>query len=177
MISGYRAPVIALMFVALAGCRAQSGPEKAMYSYVRAVNEGRCDDAFNLLSERTRHALDVLRTRPLRPQEPVPIENYFCRPLMFEDCKWKQMTLSFQQGDTASVSMRCGSTQDSFLPGFSSVFLKYEPRLTELVREGDEWRRVDPVLIRILKIFETEDRAIEAEMRERARFQRERELK
>jgi hypothetical protein len=143
-----------------------------MRSYVLAVTEQRCDDALNLLSAPTRHAIDALRAHPQHPNDPVPIEQYYCNALMFESCKWKRMTLSDQRADAAAVSMPCGRSQDSFLPGFSSPFLKYEPRITPLVREAGEWHVVEPLVIRIVEVREKEDRAVEAALRERERHLR-----
>jgi hypothetical protein len=159
--------VVLLLLVAWVGaCDSRSDPERALRAYVSAVNENRCDDAQKLLSARTNYALDALRVKPQHQHSPVPIEHYYCYKLIFEDCKWKEMTLIASQGDTASVSMPCGRTQDSFLPGFSSPFLKYEPRSTELVREEGEWHVVIPMVIRIVEIRETEDRRRDAILRE-----------
>ena len=159
--------VALLLVVAWAGaCDSRSDPERALQSYVSAVSENRCDDAQKLLSARTNYALDALSTKPQHRHSSVPIEHYYCYKLIFEDCKWKETTLSASQADTATVSMPCGRTQDSFLPGFSSLFLKYEPRSTELVREEGEWHVVVPFVIRIVEIREKEDTAIR-EYRER----------
>ena len=144
-----------------------------MRAYVRAVRESRCDDALKVLSTRTRHAIDVLRVKPQHQWGPVPIEQYYCNKLAFENCKWEKMTLGDQRADTATVSMPCGRTQDSFLPGFSSPFLKYEPRITTLVREQGEWHVVDPFVIRFVEARETEDRMRDAALREHERVKRE----
>lgn len=167
---------VALLLVAWTGaCSSGSDPERALQAYVRSVSESRCEDARKLLSARTNHALDVLRVKPQHPQNPLPIEHYYCNNLIFEDCKWEKMTLSNQGADSATVSMACGRTQDSFLPGFSSPFLKYEPRVTEMVREEGEWHVVAPFVIRIAESRETEDRMRDAAIREHERRKRERE--
>jgi hypothetical protein len=133
------------------------------------VREHRCDAAKNLLSARTRHAVDVLAVRPQHPRDPVPIEHYYCYDLMFEDCKVNKMTLEVERDQTAAVSFPCGRRGDSFLPGFSSVFLKYEPRVTELVREEGEWRVELPFVIAVVEAREREERARDAAMRNRER--------
>ena len=88
---------------------------------------------------------------------------------MFENCKEKKMTLTIETGDTAKVSMPCGHTQDSILPGFTSMFLKYEPRTSELVREGGEWRVELPMPIRIVEVREREEQMRDAARREMER--------
>jgi hypothetical protein len=104
---------------------------------------------------------------------PVPIEQYYYDALAFENCRLKQMTLSDQRADAATVSMPCGRTQDSILPGLPSPFLRYEPRITESVREEGEWHVVEPLVIRIVEVRETEDRMRDAALRERERVMRE----
>jgi len=152
--------------VVILGCRAKSAPEQAMAAYVDAVREHRCETAVNLLSARTRHAIDFLRVKPQHPRDPVPLEHYYCYDLMFEDCKVNKMTLEVQSDQTASVSFPCGRTQDSFLPGFSSAFLKYEPRVTELVREEGEWHVELSFPITIVEARERAERARDAAIRE-----------
>lgn len=158
-----------LAVIAVAGCRAKSGPEQALESYIRAVRAHRCDAAMSFLSARTRHAIESLIERPQHPQAPVPIEHYYCYDLMFENCKEKKMTLTSETGDTAKVSMPCGRTQDSILPGFTSMFLKYEPRISELVREGGKWRVELPMPIRIVEVREREEQMRDAARREMER--------
>lgn len=158
----HRLSVLLLAAVCAGACSFPSEPERALEAYVYAVNEGRCDDALELLSTRSRHGLDVLRVKPQHPQNPLPIEEYYCRKLIFEDCKWGEMQLDESYGNAAKVSMPCGKTQDSFLPGFSSIFLKYEPRVTELMLEDGRWRVVVPRVIRIAEIREKEDRMLES---------------
>lgn len=173
------AAVIAAVIVA-AGCgKEKSAPEQAFAGYIDAVREHRCDAAKNFLSTRTRYALDWVTEQTGRVDEhrraagrphglpAAPIEHYYCYDLMFEHCKAGEMTLATEQGDTARVSMPCGRTQDSILPGFTSMFLKYQPRITDLVREEDEWRVVLPTLIRIVEVREQEDAAREAYERRR----------
>lgn len=165
-----------LLTVTLAlACSSHSDPELALQSYARAVSENRCSDALNLLSARTIHAIDGLRVKPQHPQSPLPIEYYYCNKLTFEDCKLGKMTLSESRDDTATVSMPCGRTQDSFLPGFSSPFLKYEPRTTELVREDGDWHVVAPFVIRIAEIRESEDQRRAEAIRGHERRKREHE--
>lgn len=165
--------IVASLLVAWSGaCSSGSDPERALEAYVRAVSENRCEDARKLLSERTNYALDSLRVKPQHPQNPLGIEEYYCNRLIFEDCKSGKMTLSDQSTDTATVSMPCGRTQDSILPGFSSPFLKYEPRATEMVREKGEWHVVAPMVIRIVEIRESEDRRRDAAIREHERLKR-----
>lgn len=155
--------------ILLTGCRDTPAPERALAGYIRSVREHRCDAAMNFLSARTRHAIQSLIERPQHPQAPVAIEHYYCYDLMFENCKEEKMTLMVESGDTARVSMPCGRTQDSILPGFTSMFLKYEPRVTELVREGGEWRVELPMPIRIVEVREREEQARDAARREMER--------
>ena len=149
-----RSLALLVAVIIVAGCREKSGPEQAFASYIRSVREHRCDAAMGFLSARTRHAIESLIERPQDPHSPVPIEHYYCYDLMFENCKEKKMTLTHESGDTAKVSMPCGRTQDSILPGFTSMFLKYEPRTSELVREGGQWRVELPLPIRIVELRE-----------------------
>lgn len=166
--------IVLLVAVALAAaCQFRSEPELALDAYVYAVNEGRCDNARELLSTRSRYGLDVLRVKPQHRQSPLPVEEYFCTKLYFEDCKWGKMKLDEQTGDTARVSMPCGRTQDSIFPGFSSPFLKYEPRVTELVREDGEWHIVLPTVIRIVEIRDREDQMREDALRRQEEMRRE----
>lgn len=140
--------------------------------FAGAVNERRCSDALEFLSERTRYSLDRLREKPQRPQEPVRLEEYYCSEFTFEDCKLGEMSLKNMDEKIATVSMPCGRTQDSILPGFSSMFLKYEPRDWELVLENGRWRVTLPFVIKVVDLRERED-----EMRERALREREEHLK
>ena len=149
--------VVLAVVILLTGCRDSSLPEQALAGYIRAVREHRCDAALNFLSARTRRAIKSLIERPQHPQAPVPIEHYYCYDLMFEKCKDRKMTLTVDSGDAAEVSMPCGRTQDSIFPGFTSIFLKYEPRVTKLVREGGEWRVELPIPIRIVELREREE--------------------
>lgn len=165
-------PIVAV--IVLAGCREPSAPEQALAGYIDAVREHRCDTAMTFLSARSQHAIASLIERPQHPRMSIPIEHYYCYDLMFEYCKAGELTLAAEQGDTAKVSMPCGRTQDSILPGFSSMFLKYEPRVTELVREEGAWRVVLPTPIRIVELREREDQLREAALQdiERRRQQR-----
>ena len=159
--------------MALAGCRERpSPPEQALAAYIASVREHRCDAAMGFLSARTRHAVESLIARPQHPHSRIPIEHYYCYDLMFEHCNADEMTLSVEQGDAATVSMSCGRTQDSILPGLTSVFLKYEPRLTELVRENNSWRVVLPTPIRIVELREQSDAAQAEALRAFERQQR-----
>lgn len=162
---------IAAVLVVFAACRPapEPAPEQALAGYIDAVRGHRCDAAMTFLSARSRYAINSLTERPQSPQMPVPIEHYYCYDLMFEHCKVKDMTVAAEQGDTAKVSMPCGRTQDSILPGFTSMFLKYEPRITDLVREEGAWRIVLPMPIRIVDIREQEDRRREEVLREQER--------
>ena len=159
---------VCLVIAGVLACRSRSAPEKAMIGYVDSVRGHQCETAMKFLSAPSRHAIDVLTVQPQDPHAAVPIEHYFCYDLMFEDCKLDKLTLKVQDDRTAVVSMPCGRTQDSFLPGFPSMFLKYEPRDTNLVREGDEWHVELPYAIAIVAAREREELAI-AEMRERQR--------
>ena len=87
----------------------------------------------------------------------MPLEEYYCSIFTFEDCKLNEMSVKAGDGATATVTMPCGRTQDSFLPGFPSMFLKYEPRDWELVREEGHWRMVLPFVIKIVEVRERED--------------------
>lgn len=166
--------ILLLTIAAAVGCNSHSEPELALQTYVDAVRDGRCGDALDLLSERSRYALDVLRVKPQDRHNPLPVEEYYCRPLFFEDCKAGKMTVASQQAETATVTMPCGRTQDGILPGFPSIFLKYEPRENELVLENGEWHIVLPFVIRIVEVREKEDRMRDAAMREYERKMSER---
>ncbi len=164
---------IALLLLVVAGgaaCKTSSGPELALEAYAHAVQENRCDEALKLVSERTRYAIDVLRVKPQHPQSPLPVDHYYCNKLTFEDCKLGEMTLTASQAGTATVSMPCGRTQDSFLPGFPSVFLKYEPQTTDLVHEEGGWRVVVPMPIRVVEIREKEEQMRDAALRRQEEF-------
>src|SRR5688572_2523864 len=158
----HRMSALLLVAVFAGACSFPSEPEQALEAYVYAVNEGRCDDALELLSARSRRGLHILRVKPQHPQNPLPLEEYYCRKLIFEDCKWGEMQLDEAYGNVAKVSMPCGKTQDSFLPGFPSIFLKYEPRVTELMLEDGKWRVVVPTVIRIAELREKEDKMLES---------------
>ncbi len=80
------------------------------------------------------------------------------------------MSLKNADADIATVSMPCGRTQDSFLPGLSSIFLKYEPRDWDLVREEGRWRIVLPFVIKIVDVREREDEMLERILREREEY-------
>lgn len=148
--------------ILIAGCRDASVPEMTLAGYIRSVREHRCDAAMNFLSARTRHAIESLMERPHDPHAAVPIEHYYCYDLMFENCMDGKMSLTVESGGSAEVSMPCGRTQDSILPGFTSMFLKYEPRVTRLVQENGEWRVELPMPIRIVELRERQDRARDA---------------
>ena len=158
--------------ILLTSCRDASVPERVLAGYIRSVREHRCDAAMNFLSARTRHAIESLVERPQHPHAPVPIEHYYCYDLMFEKCKDGKMTLTIESGDIAEVSMPCGRTQESILPGFTSMFLKYEPRVTRLVRESGEWRVELPIPIRIVELRERGERARDAAKQEMERRRR-----
>ena len=164
--------LIVLAAAVLSACERRTEPETALSDFAAAVNERRCSDAIEFLSARTRYSLDSLREKPQRPHEPIPLEEYYCSQFTFEDCKLGEMSLKKADAEIATVSMPCGRTQDSFLPGFSSMFLKYEPRDWDLVREDDRWRIVLPFVIKVVELRERED-----EMRERALREREEHLK
>ena len=164
-----RSLAVLAVVILLAGCRDTSVPERALAGYIRSVREHRCDVAMNFLSTRTRRAIKSLIERPQHPQAPVPIEHYYCYDLMFENCNDGKMSLTVESGDAAEVSMPCGRTKDSIFPGFTSIFLKYEPRVTKLVREGGEWRVELPIPIRIVELRQREERARGAAKREMER--------
>lgn len=170
----YRSILVLVLFSCAAGCTKYSQPEAALQNYADAVIEESCDEAFAHLSLNTRRALEVLQRIPRQREKPLPIEEYYCRPFIFENCKWKATTLESIQNDTAKVSMMCGTTQDSFLPGFSSPFLKYEPRLTDLVKEEGEWRVVLPYVIEVAEMQEREEQMREAERRRQQEYNRQR---
>lgn len=172
----FRNIFVILLAVFFSACTHRTEPEAVLERYVYAVNEGRCEDAFVLLSKNSRDGLEMLRVRPQHPQSPLAIEQYYCQPLIFEDCKWGKMQLDSQAGDEAKVSMPCGHNRDSFLPGFSSPFLRYEPRVTDLVREDGAWRIVVPSVIRIVEIREREERVMEEVKRRNEEIRRKRGL-
>jgi hypothetical protein len=150
-------------------CGVRSEPEKALYAYAEAVRSRRCGEAMGFLSERTRYALDFLRVKPQHPQSQIPLEEYYCSKFAFEDCKLSDMNLTSAEANSATVSMPCGRTQDGILPGFPSMFLKYEPRETGLVKEDNDWRVVLPHVIRIVEIREREDKIRDEALREQER--------
>ena len=162
-----RRTLLIFVIVAATGCRSKSAPEQAMADYAAAVREHRCDAAMNLLSLRTRHAIESLIVRPQSSHTQVPIEHYYCYDLAFEDCKLDKITLGSQTDQAAAVSMPCGRTQDGFIPGLPSPFLKYEPRVTELVREQGEWHVELPFPIAIVETRERAERERDAAMRNR----------
>src|SRR5687768_515876 len=137
-------------------CSNPSDPEKALQSYARAVTNRQCDEALRHLSARTRQAIEALTMEAQNRSSTVSREEYYCSRFTFEHCKWEETTLDEKQADTAKVSMSCGHTQDSILPGFSSIFLKYEPRVTDLVYEEGEWRVTIPHVIRKFEVEEKE---------------------
>lgn len=153
----WRIAILVLALVWLGACRESSQPEKALNAYAAALRERRCGEALELLSARTRYSLDALRIKPQNPHTSVPLEEYYCSIFTFEDCKLNEMSVKASDGATATVTMPCGRTQDSFLPGFPSMFLKYEPRDWELVREEGHWRMVLPFVIKIVEVRERED--------------------
>ncbi|MEO7658455.1 MAG: hypothetical protein ABIV48_02475, partial [Pyrinomonadaceae bacterium] len=127
-------------------------------------------EALTFLSARTVYSIESLRAKPQRKREPVAVEQYYCDKLAFEDCRLNKISLAEENGDFAKVSVPCGRTQDSFLPGFSSPFLKYEPRETELIREEGRWFIIDPLVIKIVEMREKEERMRDEAMRQRARY-------
>lgn len=161
----HRIIIIVLASALLAACERPSEPERALSEFAAAVGDRRCDDALEFLSARSRYSLERLRQKPQHPHNPVPLEEYYCSKFAFEDCKLGEMSLKNIDGETATVSMPCGRTQDSFLPGFSSVFLNYEPRDWNLAREDDRWRVVLPFVIKIVDVREREDQAREQVLR------------
>ena len=161
-----RTTITILIGVIAFGCQRYSEPEAALHSYAGAVREARCSDALELVSARTRYALEALIQKPQHPQSPLPLEEYYCNKFAFEDCKVDELTLKSLEGDAAAITMSCGRTQDSFIPGFPSIFLKYEPREFELVREGGHWRVSLPMVIRIIEVREREDQMREKALRE-----------
>lgn len=168
----HRSRALLISLALVIGCGERSAPERAMEGYIRAVREHRCEAAVSFLSARTRHAVESLIEQPQHPGAPVPIEHYYCYDLMFENCKVDKMTLTVESGDNAKVSIPCGRPQDGIFPGFTSIFLKYEPRVTELVREDGQWRVELPVPIRIVELREEQERARQAAFREMERRRR-----
>jgi hypothetical protein len=146
--------IIVLAATLLSACERLSELEIAVNDFAVAVNERRCSDAIEFLSARTRYSLDRLREKPDRDHNPIPLEEYYCSQFTFEDCKLREMSLTKTEGESATVSMPCGRTQDSFLPGFSSMFLKYEPRDWSLVREDGRWRVALPFVLKIVEVRE-----------------------
>ena len=169
--------IITVLAAALvSACGQRTEPERAVTDFAAAVNERRCGDAIEFLSERTRYSLDRLREKPQRPHSSVPLEEYYCSKFTFEDCKLSEMSLKNMDADIATVSMPCGRTQDSFLPGFPSMFLKYEPRDWDLVREEGRWQIVLPFVIKIVEVREKEDQLREKALREREEHLKRRKL-
>lgn len=156
------------------GCSTASEPEQIAKKYVVAIREGRCSDARQLLSERTNYALEYIRKHPPEPRNPLPIEEYYCGRFAFEDCKLSKVQLERLEQDTATVTISCGKTQDGFLPGWSSMFLKYEPRPIELVREAEEWKIVETYVNRFAEVREREEELREEAMRPYEQQKRER---
>lgn len=165
---------IALILTLAVACSRHSGPEKALEDYVAAIREGRCADARKLISYRSEQALRYLEENPQHPQNPLPITEYYCGQFAFEDCKPSKIELTSLTGEAAIVTMPCGRSQDSILPGFSSPFLKYEPRNTSLVLESGQWRVEEPHAIRIFEIKTREDefrrQALEREEQRRRQY-------
>ena len=139
------------------GCNSISAPEQAVRTYVGDVRGGRCAAARQLLSAETDQALEYLKVKPQHPDRPLPVEEYYCGRFAFEDCKYKKTELVRSDGMRATVSMPCGRSQDSILPGFSSPFLKYEPREIDLVYENEAWRIIEPTPIRVVALLKRED--------------------
>ena len=162
--------------IAAAGCRSYTEPEAALRGYAGAVRERRCGDSLEYLSSRTRRALNVLREKPQDRHSPLPLEEYYCNKFAFEDCKLDELTLGPIEGDAATVAMSCGRTQSGLVPGLPSMFLKYEPRDFELVREDGRWRVALPHVIKIVEVREREDELRERVLREQ-REHRERRIK
>src|SRR5688572_3628070 len=161
-------PAAIVIFVGLmaVSCQRLSEPEKALRSYAGAVSERRCSDSLELISSKTRYALDVLREKPQHAQSPLPLEEYYCNKFTFDECKLDELTLKAVEGHTATVARSCGHSQDSFLPGFSSIFLKYEPRDFELVREDGGWRVALPFVIKIAELQERDHHLREKALQE-----------
>ena len=160
----YSFPLLIVVLIA-SGCSSVSEPESALQTYVEAVQEGRCQEARNLLSQKTRYALDYLHEKPQQRQNALPVEEYYCGRFAFEHCQYWKTMLTAGGSNVALVSMPCGRSQDSIFPGFSSPFLKYEPRKVELVNEDGAWRIVEPTPIRIVEVREREDQLREEAIR------------
>ena len=167
-----RLSIVILIGLMLVGCQKYSEPETALRSYAFAVQERRCSDSLELLSARTRYALDALREKPQHADRPRPLEEYYCNKLTFDECKVDELAVPRAEGDSATVTMSCGRTQDSFLPGFPSMFLKYEPREFELVREDGRWLVVLPFVIKVVEVREREDELIEKVLLEQQAIQK-----
>jgi hypothetical protein len=166
--------ILFALALACTSCKEDAEPLALLRSHVELVREGRCAEARKQLSARTEQALTYLERKPERGHSTVPINEYFCNKFTFEYCRTSEMSLTRMAGDDATVSMPCGRTQDSIFPGFSSIFLKYEPRETHLVREAGEWRVVVPHAIRKFEIREKEDQMVEAYLAQREQRKRER---
>jgi hypothetical protein len=170
--------IIVLAAALVSACeRLAPEPERALNDFAAAVNERRCSDAIEFLSARTRYSLEKIREKPDREHNPIPLEEYYCSKFTFEDCKLREMSLREADAESATVSMPCGRTQDSFLPGFPSMFLKYEPRDWNLVREDGRWRIVLPFVIKIVEVREREDQMREKALREQEEYRNRRKLK
>lgn len=152
-------------------CSSSSEPERVAEAYVKAILDGRCAEARQLLSARTNYALEYIHAHPKRQERPLPIEEYYCGDFAFEDCKLSEMELATLDGDKATVTISCGKTQDSFLPGWPSIFLKYEPRPIELIQEDSSWKVVEPYVIRMVEVREREDELREKALQERKRYE------
>src|SRR5688572_23833730 len=103
---GQTAVLISVAIMAV-GCRQYSEPETALRSYADAVRERRCSDSLELISSRTRYALDVLLEKPQHPHNPLPLEGYYCNKFTFDECK-STKTLKAADVDAATVAMSCG---------------------------------------------------------------------
>jgi hypothetical protein len=151
-------------------CAKRSSAEVTLERYVTAIYERRCDDAKALLSEQTLRGLEKLRARPLRPNAPSAPEEYYCSKFAFEHCQLSKMELKEVSGDKAIISMPCGRTQDSMFPGFTSIFLKYEPHSVELIRESGNWFVKEPLVLRYAELREKEDLEYQRAMENHRRY-------